>query len=341
VGKKKKKVKKEDRVAVIAAIITSMFIIGGLTAVGYHVFKDQIPVAKNMEQKVPDLVGQEFNTIKTSYNDPDKFIIEQAEQQYNEEYEKGTIISQDPAANIVVKIPQTIKVVVSKGARTIKVPDLVNQEYRQAEIMLDENDLNYKVIDEFHDTVPEGIVIRHIPGEGMEVQEGDIVQLYVSRGRKIKMVNMPDLVGKTEDEAKRMVSERGLLVGEIKPEESDLPKGIVIRQGITANSEVEEKTLVDLVVSKGKATDENQRYINIQLPQDKERVVIKIEYYKRVGNDYVFEKVEYEKAHNTSEGDGIASIALQGRGTIYIEVYIDGQKLGDKKTEINFGGDGE
>ncbi|MGE4282621.1 MAG: Stk1 family PASTA domain-containing Ser/Thr kinase [Clostridia bacterium] len=340
-GKRKKKVKKEDRIAIIAAIITSLFIISGLTFVGYNMLKDRIAFSKNIEQKVPDLVGKDYNTVKGFYTDEHKFTVLESEQQYNDEYEKGRIISQDPAAEIVVKIPQTIKVIVSKGAKVIKVPELVNKEYRQAEIDLEDVDLNYKVIDEYHDTIPEGIIIRNVPEEGTEVQIGDIIQLYVSRGRKIKMVTVPTLVGKSEDEAKRMISESGLLVGEIIPEISDQPKGLVIGQGLTAQSEVEEKTLMNLTVSKGKVTDEVQRYINIPLPNDKDKVTIKIEYYKKTDSqsDYIFEKVAYEKMHSTSEGEGVVTIPLSGRGTIYIAVYIDGQKLGDENTRIDFGGD--
>jgi serine/threonine-protein kinase len=329
-AQKKKKVKKEDRVAVIAAIITSAIIIGGISFVGYNLlFNGQLAINKNIEQKVPNLIGKDLNTVKSFYNDPEKFNIVEVQQEYSDEVEKGKIISQKPGPDEVVKLPETIEVVVSRGPRTITVPNLTNTEYRQAEINLERIGLGYKVIYEFHETIPEGIVIRHVPEEGAEAKADDIVQLYVSKGREIKMVKVSNLVGKTEDEAKRIIGQLGLVLGKVTREPSDKPKDTVVAQSIPAESEVEEKTVIDLVISDGKPTDEKERYININLPQDKNTVKVKI-----VANSSEGSKTVYEKMH--SKSDSPITVRLVGKGTISIQVYFD--DVLKAEDTINFGG---
>ncbi|MDK2799880.1 MAG: eukaryotic-like serine/threonine-protein kinase [Clostridiales bacterium] len=315
-GKKKKKSKKEDKIAVIAAIITSLFIIGAISFVGYNMIQNYLVANKNTQQSVPNLIGKDISTIKSFYSDPEKFNIVEVQQVYSDEYAQGEIISQEPIADMIVKLPETIKVTVSKGPRMIKVPELTNKEYRQAEIELERNELSYKVIYEFHDTIPEGIVIRHVPEADVEVKAGDIVNLYVSNGREVKMVKVPDFIGKSEDEVTKMIAQVGLVKGHIKTEISTEPKNTVIGQSIPANTEVEEKTAIDLVVSGGQPTDERERYININLPQDKDTVKVKV-----VANSNEGSKVVYQKTHDRD--DSPVTVKLTGKGIISIQVYFD------------------
>ncbi|NLY43576.1 MAG: Stk1 family PASTA domain-containing Ser/Thr kinase [Clostridiaceae bacterium] len=327
-GKTKKKTKKEDKVAVIAAIFTSLILIGLITFLGYGFLNGRFSASEN-EHPVPNLIGKDFDTIKSIYNDPEKITVVEVRQEFNDEVEKGKIISQDPSPNTMIKYPQTIEVVVSKGPKTVKVPDLTNKEYRQAEIELERKDLSYRVTYEYHDTIPEGIVIRHIPEAGVEVKVGETVHLFVSQGREIKMVKVDNYVGKTEDEAKRMIGQAGLVVGDITTEVNERPKGTVISQSIPAGQEVEEKTVIDLVVSEGKPTDEKERYININLPQDRETVRVRVDTISAQGS-----KTVYDQVH--SKDDSPVTVKLTGRGTITVQVYFDGELKAEDT--INFEG---
>jgi len=336
-GKKKKKMPKEDKVAVILAIITSVIIIGFASFAIIKAFNPGIFSSDDTEQVVPDLIGQDFKTAERLFANS-KFTIVKEQEVYDPEVEEGRIISQEPNPKTKVKLPHEIKVVVSLGDKKIKLPDLTNMEYRQAQIELGRENLKYKVINESSERVPEGVVIRHVPEAGVEVKAGDVVTLYVSTGKEIKMVRVPNLIGKTEQEAINSIYQAGLIPGNVTRKQSDKPKNTVISQSRPEGEEVEEKTTVDLVISQGmpeqpeetqkpEQTEQLQKKkITIHLPQDKETVKVKV-----TAND----RVIYNKTHNTSEGQ--VEVLVQGQGKVEVKVYFD--DVFQAKQEIDFGGE--
>lgn len=66
--------------------------------------------------------------------------------------------------------------------RGIELPDLTKMKAADAINYLESKKINYTVVNEYSDTVPEGFVIRHEPGKGTPVPEGGSVRLYVSLG---------------------------------------------------------------------------------------------------------------------------------------------------------------
>ena len=327
---RKKKVKKEDRIAVIAAIITSFIIIGGISYASYHVYKDYAAKRAPKEAPVPNLLGKDLESVKTAYSEQGFNIVE-FKQVYDDEHEKGQIVSQEPGADKMVVIPSDIEVTVSMGAEMVKVPLLKNWEYREAEIELEAKGLKPDVRYDSHDRVPEGCVIRHVPESQVEVKKGEFVQLYVSTGPEITMVTMQDLTGKTAEEAKQIIQQLGLVPGEVESRSSDRPKNEVIEQSVAEGQEVEEKTKVDLVVSEGKADESRTQTISIHLPQDKEQVKVKI-----VADDGSGKKVVYEKVHQKEESP--LEIEMSGKGNVPVQLYFDDSDTPVYEDTLEFGG---
>jgi len=72
----------------------------------------------------------------------------------------------------------------------------------------------------------------------------------------VEKVQVPDVVGKTQDEATNAITSAGLVVGKVTEEYSDtVPAGKVISQSPFAGTEVDKGSVVDLVISKGKKTE--------------------------------------------------------------------------------------
>ena len=67
---------------------------------------------------------------------------------------------------------------------------------------------------------------------------------------------VPKLTGKEENQAEVLLENAGLKVGNIIFEQNDLPKGYVIDQSPTNNTEVRVGSVVNLVVSKGMALND-------------------------------------------------------------------------------------
>ena len=169
----------------------------------------------------------------------------------------GTILHQDPAANSFVSGENmTITVTVSSGeGEEIFMPNLVNQPRNLAISQLNNLGLNLKLdytsSQSYHDTIPKDYVISTSPAAKEPLTEGQQVILEISLGKEANAI-MPFVVGMTQEEAVKAITDAGLSVGEVKQSASDeQPAGKVWYQSITAYDEVEPGTKVDIFVSTG------------------------------------------------------------------------------------------
>ena len=135
------------------------------------------------EYVVPYLIGMTIDEANEDENVKGIFTIEQIGQRASSKYAAGQIIEQSPERGKTVKGNRVISVFVSSGAKTEKMPNLVNKEYRDATLQLTNLDLNLVVNDpvEEYSSITKGYVIRTIPEFGETLQEGDSVTLVVSR----------------------------------------------------------------------------------------------------------------------------------------------------------------
>ena len=107
------------------------------------------------------------------------------------------------------------------------------------------------VEEEFSDDVESGIVTHSDPDGGSSVHKSTNVQLYVSKG--IDMKDVPNVVGKGQDEASRTLTDAGLALGAVTDAYSeDVPPGQVISQSVAAGTSLAHDSTVDVVLSKGR-----------------------------------------------------------------------------------------
>ena len=250
-GKKPKTAeqKKKDRIGVIAGVGTGVAVVILLGVLFYFFF--MAPSGADVE--LPDFRNKTVEEAKELVQNTKIEIIVEKEED-SEEIEVGKIISQNPTPNKKVKDNAKVKVVVSRGGEGGNMPDLVNRKDADAQEMIRALDLVPNVVSETNDTIPKGYVIRQSPVEGSKYKKGDTVTIYVSAGRDDKMVPVPNLLGKTEEEAKAALLDSGLTWGQISTVESSRAKGTVAAQSIREGVEVKEKTSIDLRISSGPKT---------------------------------------------------------------------------------------
>ena len=107
------------------------------------------------------------------------------------------------------------------------------------------------VEEEFSDDVQSGIVTHSDPEGGSSVHKSTNVQLYVSKG--IDMKDVPNVVGKGQDEASRTLADAGLALGAVTDAYSEeVPPGQVISQSVAAGTSLAHDSTVDVVLSKGR-----------------------------------------------------------------------------------------
>jgi beta-lactam-binding protein with PASTA domain len=165
------------------------------------------------------------------------------------------IISQDPGGNAEVPAGSAVKVVVSGGAGQVTVPSIDGQLQEAAEKLLKSAPYNFIVTvqTEVSDTVEKGRVVRTDPAIGAPIDSGDTIVIYISSGPQ--QVEVPDVEGRTEGEARVLLNTRGLAVEVIYVDvpAGSLNDGKVISQGVPFKTMVDPNTSIKLTVGKAVA----------------------------------------------------------------------------------------
>lgn len=201
--------------------------------------------------QIPDLVNKTQDEAEQIVKDLKLKLVVKSEE-YNENVEEGKIISQDPAyqENYTVKEHSEISVVISKGTETVEVPDVVGKTREEAEKLLKDAGLVAEITEENDEKVEAGIVLSQDIEDGETVNKGSTVKLVVSKGSGIVNVEVPSLVGKTEQEARNLLTEAGLKVNVVNDEDESKNDGVVLRQSRDAGTEVQEGTTITITVNK-------------------------------------------------------------------------------------------
>ena len=210
---------------------------------------------KPTEYVVPYLVGMTIDEANENENVKGIFVIEQIGQRASSKYAEGQIIEQSPEKGKIVKGNRTISVFVSSGAKTEKMPNLINREYRDAALQLTNLDLDLIVSDpvEEYSSITKGYVIRTIPEYGETLNIGDTVTLVVSKGEEPKPVTVISFIGIDIEIVRQQATQSGLVVGEVTTRASNQPYGTVIEQSISDGTLVDTGTTINFVISEGPA----------------------------------------------------------------------------------------
>lgn len=134
--------------------------------------------------------------------------------------------------------------------KEVQVPNIVGMKEDDAKKELDK--LNLVLVEGGTDTSdqPEGTILQMKPDSGTMVKEKSEIRVIVSKGGKKTL--MPDLVGYDVDKGNTILSAFGLKIGDKTEDFSDdVPKGQIISQKPTKDTEVTSGDKVSVVVSKG------------------------------------------------------------------------------------------
>ena len=211
------------------------------------IFSTSVPV------KVPDLVGKQVEDI---INLPEYDGVFHFDIQYIPSSDKtpGQIMAQDPAGGRTVDISNNgihVYLTVYTGNDFTVVPDITNYDYRAAKNLLESYGFIVDITNEVSSTTAKDLVIDTSPAAGENVSVGSVVYVTVSSGNTITTVQVPNLIGLTEDMAIAKINSSGLSYGEtvFVPHSAEL--GIVVGQSVEAFSEVEEHFKITITVSSG------------------------------------------------------------------------------------------
>lgn len=128
---------------------------------------------------------------------------------------EGTALSITPEPGTTLKHNAKVTVSLSKGPMPVTMPDIAGRAKDEASRALDDLKLKATFTEEFSDTVAAGEVISTSVPKDTQLHWGDAVEVTVSKGPET--VTLPNVVGKTYDEASAMLKALGLDVKKSAP----------------------------------------------------------------------------------------------------------------------------
>ncbi len=292
--------------------------------------QDELPVIADLRGMTQDAAQNYLNVLKGD-------LIPQFEQINDDEVKEGLVVKTEPAKGEQLQKGQTVTIYLSMGPeiKKNKVPNVIGKDKNTAIAILANNGfVTYRVETEESREAKDTVTRLSVQtNETLDVTTEIVI--YVSEGTVRERV--PNLVGKNYDQAQKELNDLGFQKISVVPEENPAEKDMVFRQSISAGVEIDVTTEIVLYVSDGpketeppttEATEpEKTVYKTISLPMDRKnpyKLTIMLE-----GKTIVDDQ-------EIQPGTASYAVQLSGRGTGYIEIYIDGEY--NRTEKVDFGG---
>ncbi|WP_214415657.1 Stk1 family PASTA domain-containing Ser/Thr kinase [Sphaerisporangium fuscum] len=227
-----------------AWILIPLLIIGAFIGVGYKFLSSPGNQDTASKVQIPLLKGQTAEAAQQRLQDLGLKV--QITEQYDSDAEKGTVISTQPASGEEVAKASTVQLLVSKGVEKKTVPDVVGSTLEEATSALEKAGLKAQVKSVVSQR-EQGKVFQTKPTAGEKVDEGSLVTLYVPK----QQIEVPDVVGQSEKDAKATLTGAGFKVKVSKQPSADKPEGSVISQSPQGGAKLTSGSTIFLVVSSG------------------------------------------------------------------------------------------
>jgi serine/threonine-protein kinase len=199
--------------------------------------------------RVPDVVGKRSGTAAQILQNRG-FEVDVVPIQ-SDTVPEDRVAGQRPDPGTEAEEGSLVTITVSSGPGEATVPLVQGLPADEAADRLREAGFKSEQRREFSDSVRSGRVIETTPPEGTSVRRGSTVTLVVSRGKE--KVAVPDVEGRSREEAERLLRDADLQPAVTEREDADADPRTVLEQDPAAGTRVAKGRTVDLVVAKAPA----------------------------------------------------------------------------------------
>ncbi|MEA3417534.1 MAG: PASTA domain-containing protein [Thermodesulfobacteriota bacterium] len=230
----------------------STFVIALILIIGVSAYFTLTLIIKSEDTVVvPDLVGKNVLYVLEILTDL-KLNAKIKGSEYNSGIPADHVIFQEPEPGSEIKIGRDVRIIISKGPKTILMPNLQGLSVQQARIILEENGLRVgKLSTIYSKNIKKEEIIAQSAFSGSIITRGAYVNLLVSKGMRPKAYMMLDLKGFSLEDAIFLIEKNNLLLGEIKfcPYE-DKPKNVIVSHEPLSGHRVVEGTFVNIIINR-------------------------------------------------------------------------------------------
>jgi serine/threonine-protein kinase len=203
------------------------------------------------EVQVPNLVGQDTVyalDLLTSLG----LNIKVGGFMYSETVPKNFIAFQEPDSGTRLKRDRDVKVIISRGSRSVRVPKLAGTRLREAELVLSQNGLHLGGICRIPSAqYPRDTIIAQRPASLQELERGESVDFLISEGPKSVGVAMPELRQRPVGQALKILDGLGLVIAAVKEvHQSGQPLHTIVGQRPLTGYRVDADSSITLTVNR-------------------------------------------------------------------------------------------
>jgi eukaryotic-like serine/threonine-protein kinase len=209
----------------VLLVVLLLLFLGSLDIITHH--------GKTM--KIPAVVGQSVDQAKKTL-EKEGFEIQIQDSVYNDSLPPLQVIKQFPDADNLVKVNRTVYLTINRAlAPDVDMPNLLSMTFRNAEMVLRRYGLKLGDTVFRPDFARNSVLDQEFKGEsikpGTKIKQGSSVTLVLGNGVGMEFV-VPDLFGLSYREARAALSESGLIVGSVIPDNdvTDTSGAFVYRQ---------------------------------------------------------------------------------------------------------------
>lgn len=168
---------------------------------------------------VPDLRGMDLESLE-SFLENKSLKYQVIDSLFDGSKSGGTVLEQDPAPESKVKEGRTIYLTVNAATPPkVKMPDLIDVSYRQAEAILQTFGLKVGQLTYEPDLAKNAVLNQKYKGNsikaGVEIFKGSSIDLVLGDGLGSTEVSVPHLIGLTKGEAMFVLKGSALNIGTV------------------------------------------------------------------------------------------------------------------------------
>ena len=150
------------------------------------------------ENLVPSFIGMDYAQVQNNREYTGMYLFYVTEE-YSDTAPAGQIISQEPAADTVLKAGETIRLVVSKGPQKVEMPTIIGFTQDAAVEVLQSRGLIASCFMVVNDgSYAAGCVVSASESAGAQVEVGTVVTVYIAADPSVEITTQPEEPADTE-----------------------------------------------------------------------------------------------------------------------------------------------
>ncbi|MEG1848353.1 MAG: Stk1 family PASTA domain-containing Ser/Thr kinase [Lachnospiraceae bacterium] len=238
---------------IVAVIIGCILLFFAGRAVGIFPLQDKDGATQQVQPGqaiMPEVIGKSLDEAQTAMEE--QGILMKVTYDISSEYGKNTVMGSSVEAGSAVEKETEVVLTISAGADGMKVPDVVNKSEAEATAALEKTGFIVKKEESVSDKVAKGNIISQSPQAGEIISRDASVTIVISNGAKDEMVEVPDVRGMTETDAKAALGTVGFACTAVtEVDNSEYEAGTVCYQSYSAGTSQPIGTDIELKLSLG------------------------------------------------------------------------------------------